>query len=189
MEEYSSVISFIKEIERLKNNTRTAWTSKGKRESIAEHSWRLTMFCMVLEEHFQDIDFGRVLRLSLIHDLGEAYEGDISATVHADSETKLKKEEDALIRLTGSLPEKTQQKFMALWQEYNKGETKEAKLVKALDKIETIIQHNQGVNPPDFDYLFNLEYGQKYAMFHPIIQTIREIVDQETLSRINNKET
>jgi hypothetical protein len=74
-----------------------------------------------------------------------------------------------------------------LWREYNSGETKEAKLVKAIDKIETIIQHNQGDNPADFDYHFNLEYGKKLSHFHPIIQTIRELVDKETTLKIEEK--
>ncbi|MDQ0270427.1 hypothetical protein J2S17_002302 [Cytobacillus purgationiresistens] len=58
-------------------------------------------------------------------------------------------------------------------------------MVKAIDKIETIIQHNQGANPPDFDYFFNLEYGKKQALFDPIIQSIREMVDQETQIQID----
>ncbi|WP_036746239.1 HD domain-containing protein [Paenibacillus sp. UNC451MF] len=187
--EYSNTITFIKELERLKNNTRTAWTSEGRRESIAEHSWRLTMFSMVLEEYFHDIDFNRVLRLSLIHDLGEAYEGDTSAKIAVDSAKKLKKEEEAILRLIAPLSEITQQKFIELWWEYNKAETKEAKLVKALDKIETIIQHNQGANPSDFDYLFNIDYGKKHALFDPIIQSIREIVDQETLTHVSKNKS
>ncbi|WP_282942841.1 HD domain-containing protein [Paenibacillus sp. RC67] len=185
--EYNHIITLIKEMERLKNNTRTAWTSTGRQESIAEHSWRLTMFSMVLEEYLHDIDFNKVLRLSLIHDLGEAYEGDVSATIAVDPVMKLKKEEEALQRLIAPLSEKTRQTFLELWWEYNKGETREARLVKALDKMETIIQHNQGANPTDFDYLFNLEYGKTHAQFDLMIQSLREIVDQETLIQANNK--
>ncbi|MDQ0270428.1 5'-deoxynucleotidase YfbR-like HD superfamily hydrolase [Cytobacillus purgationiresistens] len=104
--------SFIKEIERLKSNTRTAWTSNGRKESIAEHSWRLTMFCMVLEEYLPNLDFNRVLRLSLIHDLGEAFDGDISAKIEVNSEMKFMKEGDALKSLIASLSKNNQQKFM-----------------------------------------------------------------------------
>lgn len=183
--EYNNMITFIKELERLKTNIRTAWTSTGRQESIAEHSWRLTMFSMVLEEYFHEIDFNKVLRLSLIHDLGEAYEGDVSATIAVDPVMKLEKEEQALHRLIAQLSEKTQQTFMDLWWEYNRGETREARLVKALDKLETIVQHNQGANPTGFDYLFNLDYGKAYAQFDPIIQSLREIVDQETQANSN----
>lgn len=183
MEQFRNIISFIKELERLKINTRTAWTSSGRQESIAEHSWRLSLFLIVLEDYFPDMDFNKVLRMSLIHDLGEAYEGDTSAKFAIHSEEKLKIEEEAIIKITAPLPSKLQQQFLALCREYNQGETREAKLVKALDKIETIIQHNQGANPADFDYQFNLDYGKKYSHFDPIIQLIRELADKETLKK------
>ncbi|MCM3764957.1 HD domain-containing protein [Neobacillus niacini] len=185
MEDIRNIITFIKELERLKINTRTAWTSTGRRESIAEHSWRLSLFTIVLEEFFPEIDFNKVLRMDLIHDLGEAYEGDFSANLAVQPQEKRKREEEAIERLIAPLSVKMQQQFQALWQEYNQAETKEAKLVKALDKIETIIQHNQGENPSDFDYEFNLEYGKKYSDFDPIIRAIRELVDRETLGKIH----
>ena len=187
--EFHHLLMFIKELERLKNNTRTAWTSTGRQESIAEHSWRLAMFCMALEPHVQDIDMSRVLRMSLIHDLGEAYEGDVSATVAVDPALKLHKEEDALRRLIAPLPESLQQTVIDLWREYNEGNTREARLVKALDKIETIVQHNQGDNPPDFDYSFNLGYGKPLASFDPVLQAIRDIVDGETVAHMIRNRT
>jgi putative hydrolases of HD superfamily len=180
MDTYNNIISFVKELGRLKDITRTAWTKEGRKESVAEHSWRLTMFAYALEDYFPDLDFNKVLRMCLIHDLGEAYEGDISATIAVNSEDKLKTEQEALLKLVEPLSEGIQNKLINLWREYNKCETKEAKLVKAIDKIETIIQHNQGANPPDFDYGFNLDYGKQYAQFHPIIKSIREMVDKET---------
>lgn len=186
--EYRNLIAFVKELENLKDMTRTAWTKEGRRESVAEHSWRLTVFAMVLENYFPDIDFNKVLRLCLVHDLGEAYEGDVSATIAVDPEDKLKKEEAALLRLTAPLPESMQNTFRDLWREYTSGDTNEAKLAKALDKMETIIQHNQGNNPLDFDYEFNLEYGKEYSLYHPVITAIREIIDRETASKLKKNE-
>ncbi|MGC5326355.1 HD domain-containing protein [Brevibacillus sp. SYSU BS000544] len=179
-QELSNIIFFIQELERLKENTRTAWTKEGRKESIAEHSWRLTMFALVLEEYFPDLDFGKVLRICLIHDLGEAYDGDISAKLLVDQEKKYQREEETIQQLTEPLIDPTRNKLFALWQEYNQCQTKEAQLVKALDKMETIIQHNQGSNPPDFDYGFNLDYGRSHALFHPMIKAMREMIDQET---------
>jgi putative hydrolases of HD superfamily len=184
METYENIIYFVKELGRLKDMTRTAWTKEGRQESVAEHSWRLTMLAYVLEDSFPDLDFNKVLRMCLIHDMGEAYEGDISATIAVNQEDKLRTEEKALRQLVEPLPEGIQNKFLNLWAEYNQCETKEAKLVKAIDKIETIIQHNQGANPPDFDYGFNLEYGKQYALFHPIIKEIRKLVDTETQKHV-----
>ncbi|MEI7025984.1 HD domain-containing protein [Paenibacillus sp. y28] len=182
--EYYNIISFIKEIERLKNITRTAWTSEKRQESVAEHSWRLAMYAFVLGDYFPDYDMAKAVQLSLIHDMGEAFEGDISAKLEVDQKQKLKTEEYAMNTITATLPEPIRTRIMELWWEYNLGETKEAKLVKAIDKMETIIQHNQGDNPANFDYEFNLAYGKKYAEFDPIIQAIRSLIDGDTSLKI-----
>lgn len=70
--------------------------------------------------------------------------------------------------------------FLSLWNEYNNCSTPEAHLVKALDKAETILQHNQGKNPPDFDYAFNLTYGASYFKGDPRLEELRSILDAET---------
>lgn len=184
MNEYESIITFVKELERLKDVTRTAWTGKGRPESVAEHSWRMALFVLALEDDFHDVDLNKVIRICLLHDLGEAYEGDISATIAVHPEHKRQSEEKALFQLLAPLSESIRCKLMALWREYNQGETKEAKLAKAIDKMETIIQHNQGDNPVDFDYAFNLQYGKEYAWCDPVIKSIREIIDSETLDKI-----
>lgn len=183
-QEYINIITFVKELERLKDATRTAWTKEGRQESVAEHSWRLALFAMALEDYFPELNSGRLLRMCLIHDLGEAYEGDVSATIEVNQEDKLIREEKALQKLLESLSEDLKTSLLALWREYNEGETKEARLAKAIDKIETIIQHNQGDNPPDFNYVFNLKYGREYALYHPVIKSIREIIDAETQSKV-----
>ena len=85
MENINGVIEFIKEIENLKSVTRTAWTKTGRRESTAEHSWRLAMLLMLLDEDFKDVDINKAIKMSLIHDLGELYDGDISAVVQVNN--------------------------------------------------------------------------------------------------------
>ena len=65
--------------ERLKCNTRHSWTSTGRRESVAEHSWRLAFMALLVANEFPDVDCGRVVRMCLVHDLGEAFTGDIPA--------------------------------------------------------------------------------------------------------------
>lgn len=56
-------------------------------------------------------------------------------------------------------------------------------MAKGLDKIETIIQHNQGKNPPNFDYIFNLSYGVQYTSKHPLLAAIRQLIDKDTRRR------
>ncbi|MGA9288302.1 MAG: HD domain-containing protein [Anaerobacillus sp.] len=179
------VITFIKELERLKETTRTAYMRSGRRESVAEHSWRLAMFALTLSDDFPELDLKRVLSLCLVHDLGEAYDGDISATIQVDQKEKVRKEEKAVQRLTSNLPGYVSDSVLQLCKEYNCGESNEAKFVKALDKMETIIQHTQGTNPPGFDYAFNLTYGKEYASYNAVMKAIREEIDEETKRKMN----
>ncbi|WP_270181416.1 HD domain-containing protein [Alkalihalobacillus sp. CinArs1] len=179
------IVTFIKELERLKETTRSAYTKKGRRESVAEHSWRLAMFALALKDELEGLDMNKVIQMCLVHDLGEAYDGDISATVKVNHDKKIKKEEKGVERLTDALPEENQSAILTLCKEYNKGETSEAKFVKALDKMETIIQHTQGTNPPGFDYEFNLTYGKEYELDHPLMKQVRKLIDLETKNKID----
>ena len=179
----AGIISFIEELECLKNTTRTAWTSQGKQESAAEHTFRVALFVLVMGEQFPNLNLFRALKLALIHDLGEAYVGDFSATLNIDPKVKLKAEEEGLERLIQSLQDETRSKITALFQEYNEGMTAEARFVKAIDKLETLIQHNQGDNPANFDYDFNLKYGREYTDHDEILRKLRELIDQDTNKR------
>ena len=187
MKKIDGVIEFIKEIEGLKSVTRTAWTKTGRRESTAEHSWRLAMLLMLLEEEFDDIDINKAIKMSLVHDLGELYDGDISAVLQTDDNIKLDIEERAMKRMLTTLPESISKNIYDLWCEYNSCSTKEAKLVKAMDKLETIVQHNQGNNPEDFDYEFNLQYGKKYFEYDDTLKYMRNIIDEDTKTRMYSK--
>ena len=188
MNNIDKVIRFIKEIENLKSVTRTAWTKTGRRESTAEHSWRLAMLLMVLREDFKDLDIDKAIKMSLVHDLGELYDGDISAKLQNDNDNKAYMEEKAMRRMLTTLPDGISEKIYDLWKEYNECCTKEAKLVKAMDKLETIVQHNQGDNPEDFDYEFNLQYGKQYFMDNEILEYKRYIIDEDTKESVKLKE-
>ena len=184
-----SLITFLQGLERLKNETRHAWTSSGRHESIAEHSWRLAMFAMALEPEFPMVDMGRVVRILLVHDLGEAIDGDVSAKFEdASPAEKLRREEASLREVLGALDAPARGEIVDLWEEYNRGESEEARMAKALDKLETIIQHNQGENPEEFDYEFNLAYGAGLDHGHDLLSAIREIVDRMTRERMEERD-
>lgn len=176
-------LGFIQGAENLKNTLRSAHTSGGRAESAAEHCWRLCLLVMVLADYFDGADVAKLLRLAVIHDLGEAVCGDVPAPARSLGDDKSAAERQGLDRLCAGLPEKTRSEFLALWDEYEAAETLEALIVKGLDKLETIIQHNQGQNPPDFDYGFNLAYGLEYTSKHPLLKQLRDLVDQETRAR------
>lgn len=173
-------ISFIEEAEKLKSIVRTAWTSKGRRESTAEHSWRLALLTCIMHDYFPELDLSKVLIMCLIHDIGEIYEGDISAALCPDKDDKYNTEYQAAQAVFALLPESQANKMMDIWKEYNDNTTPEAKLVKALDKAETIIQHNQGDNPENFNYQFNLEYGKEYFEGDETLKQLRSIIDEKT---------
>jgi putative hydrolases of HD superfamily len=175
-------LQFLRDAERLKNVTRTSWTSAGNRESVAEHTWRLALMAVVLEHAFPGIDMAKLLKMCIVHDLGEAIGGDISATLQPPA-GKAAAERRDLLQLLEPLPARTRLEIVSLWDEYERAETVEARVAKALDKLETIMQHNQGRNPPTFDYRFNLDYGRRYTADDPVIAEIREILDRETLTR------
>lgn len=186
-DESNGLLAFLRHAERLKTVTRTSWTSAGKRESTAEHTWRMGLFALSLRPWFPELDFGRVLALVLVHDLGEAIGGDISAVLQAGAPPKLDQERRDLLTLLEPAPAAVREQTLAWWEQYNAAATPEAKFVKAVDKLETILQHNQGKNPADFDYAFNLPYGQAYTAGHPVIVQLRALLDAETRERAAGK--
>jgi putative hydrolases of HD superfamily len=176
-------LSFIREAERLKNVLRSGHTSQGRAESTAEHSWRLCLMVLVFARELDGLDLGRLLQICIVHDLGEAISGDIPAVDQHAVPDKSEHERRDLLQLLAPLPADRQQLFVSLWDEYEQARTPEARAAKALDKLETIIQHNQGVNPPDFDYAFNLGYGRTYTSAQPLFVQLRELVDADTRRR------
>jgi putative hydrolase of HD superfamily len=138
---------------------------------------------LVLKDGFPGVDFARLVKMCIIHDLGEAIGGDIPAIHQVPGQSKAQQERADLLQLLEPLPERLRARITDLWDEYEAAATPEARLAKALDKLETIMQHNQGRNPPDFDYAFNLGYGTRYTRGEPLIEAIRALLDQETAAR------
>lgn len=178
-------LAFIRESEKLKNVLRSAFTSQGRIESTAEHTWRLCLLAMVFEDQLHHLDFGKLLRICILHDLGEAIGGDIPAVEQEAGIRKSDRERRDLLQLMHSLDDRRREYFLSLWEEYENATTPEARAAKALDKIETLIQHNQGKNPPGFDYGFNLDYGRNYTSAEPLFSQIRALIDMETLANIS----
>lgn len=174
------ILHFLREAERLKNVYRTSWTSDGQPESTAAHTWRLCLSALVFAPHFPNVNVERLLKLCIVHDLGEAIGGDIPAIHQQANAPKAQQERRDLLALLEPLPEAIRGEIVALWDEYEAASTAEARVAKALDKLETLIQHNQGANPPDFDYAFNLDYARRYTDAVPLLAAIRQLVDEET---------
>jgi len=185
----AGLLEFLRAAERLKTVTRSAYTSAGHAESVAEHTWRLSLMALLLASQLPDVDFARLVKICLVHDLGEAIGGDVPAPEQARriaagvATGKGADERRDLVALLQPLPAPLQTEITALWDEYAAARTPEARLAKGLDKLETILQHTQGKNPPDFDYRFNLTYGREHTAGPPLIAALRRLLDQATEDR------
>ena len=181
-EDAAGRLEFITAAERLKDTVRSGWTSSGQPDTVAGHSWRLCLMALVFHSWFPEADLARLLKICLLHDLGESIHGDIPAP-EQPAAGKSERERADLVEFLVPLPEPLRQEFLALWDEYEAAASLEARLAKALDKLETILQHNQGANPPGFDYDFNLEYGRQYTGIHPLLAELRAELDEMTRRR------
>ena len=170
--------------ERLKDTTRHCTTTKGRIESVAEHSWRISLMAYLLKYEFQDADIDKVIRMCLIHDLGECFTGDIPTFIKTDKDRD--KEDSLLDQWVGSLPPKVSSDMRALFEEMNAQQTKEAKLYKALDKLEALIQHNE--SPIDTwsenEYELNKRYAFDAVEFSDWLSDLRREILADTLEKI-----
>ena len=182
-ERLSQILTFLQAAESLKSTLRSGYTSSGRPESVAEHTWRLCLLVLVLAPAFPEVDAHRLMKICLVHDLGEALQGDIPAPLQDPNIDKSQSEREDLLELLSPLPELQRGEILELWEEYEQAATPEAKLAKAFDKLETLLQHTQGQNPPDFDYAFNLDYGRRYTELNAQTRQLRAWIDEETRKR------
>ena len=180
----SELLEILTVAEKLKCVTRHCDTSTGRRESVAEHSWRIALMAMLLKPEFPEADMDKVTRMCLIHDLGEAFTGDIPTFDKSqDHEAAEKKAYDTWVR---SLPGQTRDEFVELLAEMEALESLEAKIYKALDKLEAVIQHNEsdiGSWLP-LEYDLQLRYGAENVTFSPYMQELKAEIDVWTRRKI-----
>ena len=170
--------------ERLKCDLRHSWTSDGRRESVAEHSWSLMMLAFYVKDAFPEVNHNRVLQMCLFHDMGEAFTGDIPAFWKTDSDRVL--EDNAVSRWLSSFPDSHREELQALFSEMQALQTKEARLYKALDKMETLIQHNLADISTwlPLEYEKNLEYGKEYTDSDPYLFQLRQVICEKSKTKI-----
>ncbi len=171
--------------ERLKDTPRHCTTSKGRIESVAEHSWRISLMAMLLKREFPDADIDKVVRMCLIHDLGECFTGDIPTFRKSDSDRDI--EHSLLMQWVSALPQEVAGDLSVLYAEMNAQETLEAKLYKSMDKLEAVIQHNE--SPIDtweeHEYSLNRTYAFDTVAFSAWLTQLRQDILQETLTKID----
>lgn len=180
------LISFLGIIEKLKCNTRHSWTSSGRQESIAEHSWRLAVMAFLLKDEFPDVDNDKIIKMCLIHDFGEAITGDIPSFYKKDNDVT--NEDDEVDKLISTLPDKQRKEISQLFSEMREMKTKEAKLLKALDMLEAVISHNEADIRTwlPLEYELNPIYGEEECQDFEYLIELRKILKEISLKKIED---
>lgn len=179
-----NLIAFLDAVEKLKCNTRHSWTSGGRQESVAEHSWRLCVFAWMLRHEIPEVRMERVIELCMFHDIGEALTGDF-AVFHKGEREELR-EEEALRQLTGLLDGAEKEELEGLLSEVREKKTPEARLFAALDKMEALLQHNEAPIESwlPLEYDLQMTYGNEQSEAFAYTKMLRERLRQDSKEKI-----
>ena len=173
--------------ESLKDTPRHCTTSHGRTESVAEHSWRISLMALLLRNEFPDVDINKVVNMCLIHDLGECFTGDIPTFIKTDSERET--EDSLLQKWVNSMPTEVSNDLTALLSEMEAQKTAEAKIYKALDKLEALIQHNESpLNTwSENEFELNKTYAFDAVAFSEWLTELRKAILEDTIEKITTE--
>ena len=173
---------------KLKDTTRHCYTEEGRHESVAEHSWMMTLMAFLLMEEFPEADMNKVIQMCIIHDLGECFTGDIPTFDKGEADEV--REQDLLKNWVNSLPDDTAQKMTELYREMEERTTLEAKIYKAIDSQEALIQHNLSDLDTwtDLEKSFNLTYADDKVQFSNYMTQLREEIRKDTQAKLADEE-
>lgn len=185
--EARKLIETLKTAERLKDTVRHCYTSRGRRESVAEHCWMMTLMAFLMRDEFPDADMDKVTAMCIIHDLGEAFTGDIPAFEKTESDER--REEKLLREWVSSLPEPYAEKMGALYDEMEERNTLEAKIYKAIDSLEAVLQHNLSDLSTwlPMEYELNQTYGEDKTAFSEYMRELRREAKEDTVKKIREE--
>ena len=170
--------------ERLKDATRHCYTKNGRHESVAEHSWMMTLMAYFMKDEFPEVDMNKVVQMCIIHDLGECFTGDIptfdKTKVHEETEETL------LYSWVRTLPKNYANEMISLYEEMAERKTIEAKIYKAIDGLEALIQHNISDLSTWIpkEYELNKTYADDKVDFSIYLKELREEIRKDTLKKI-----
>ncbi|MBR5519967.1 MAG: HD domain-containing protein [Clostridia bacterium] len=182
--EISALFRFLAVAERLKCNTRHCDTTSGRRESVAEHCWRLALMAWLVRDEFPDLNMDRVIVMCLTHDLGEAITGDIPTFEKTKSDEQT--EGDAVRALFSTLPDPQGSDLTSIFDEIDAQVTPEAKLFRALDKMEAVMQHNESdiATWLPLEYDLQLSYGKAETDVFPYTRALKDALNAWTRKKI-----
>ena len=145
MNPIEKTLNFIIEVEKLKDVQRkTRPVGLSRYENSAEHSWHVCLSALILKDYANDdIDINRVIRMLLIHDLGEIDAGD-TIIYYSESQEIKDKESAGIKRVLDLLPENQSGEYMELWHEFEQGETPDSIYARAIDRIPPLLHNLHG---------------------------------------------
>jgi len=190
MSNLTNILSLLHLAEKLKFELRHSYTSAGRQESVAEHTWRMALMAILVEPYLdQKIDIAKTLKMILVHDLVEAEAGDVPLS-HIVKNPELKKvkeekEKAAIEKIRAMLNDEVGKEIHSLWYEFEARETYEAKVAFALDKLEVQLQHNEA----DIKTWEPIEYGfiysrRPYAEFDSFLNELRVLIEQQAEKKL-----
>ena len=181
------LLSILHVAEKLKCNTRHCDTSSGRRESVAEHSWRMSLMAMLIADEFPEADMNKVIRMCIIHDLGEAFTGDIPTFMKTDE--NVAREDEFFDLWVATFPSPAKEEFQDLLYEMGEQKTLEAKIYKSLDKLEAVIQHDESSLDSwlPLEYDLQLNYATETVAFSEYLTKLKEEVDDWTRRKIREE--
>lgn len=176
-------INFLGKVEKLKSVPRHCVTADGVTENVAAHSWRVALMALLLKDEMEDVDMDKVIRMCLIHDIGEAVTGDIPTFDKTAKHEEIEKK--AVDNLLKNLPDGLYLEFTELFAEMEALETREARVYKALDKLEAVIQHNESDVSTWLPLEFDLQktYAAKSVLGFPFLEKLQDqlVVDTDEI--------
>ncbi|HDR4572136.1 HD domain-containing protein [Bacillus cytotoxicus] len=181
----NNILKVIALAEKLKYEMRHSWLSNGRQESVAEHTWRMSLMAILVQPYLdKEVNMEKLLKMVIIHDLVEAEAGDIPAFDTMNSqELQLKKQENeqqAMLNIKHTLEGPLGEELYHLWMEFEEKETYEAKVANALDKLEVKIQHNEA----DIRTWLPIEHKMtfqvaKHTDFDSFLSKLQKIIERE----------
>ena len=180
-----SILKVLKLAERLKFELRHSYTSSGRQESVAEHTWRMSLMAVLIAPYLErPINMEKLLKMIIIHDLIEAEAGDVSALdVLRNPSIKVEKERReraAIENLRRQLNSPVGEEVYQLWYEFEEKATYEAKVANAFDKLEVQLQHNDADIATWEEIEFDMSYMMdKHVNFDQTLIRLKALIEQE----------
>ena len=168
-QDVEGILEFLKNVGKLKSIPRTGWVESGiqEPESVADHSFRTAVLAMLLAD-LQGLDSGKASNMALLHDLAEALTGDLTPENKSQMGVAfLTEEEEAMGRLLSKLPRDVAARYKALWDEFRRASSPEARVVAQADKVEMLLQASEyeggGVGPSRLEFFWHSMVGEGLA--------------------------